>query len=408
MGVQDPAPILVRPHYLMVGLGRWLCLRHQASGSGAGAPELRVVLGDRRIGFEQVAGVGSHCLKNDQFCDEFGGLVIRQCSGGVIRGCHDERTEPLFKRGCDRHSPSIEHTFERVNLGGVPWWTPRHYDRRAMDGQSAGLRASTIYVGLALTVALIVGGCGGSGDPTAGSEQVVSTEQSASGTEAGDGEASGETVVLEGSGADDEPEPEPGGADANPDDDGSVERLLASVEGAAQPLGDVIGVTHPSGLEPVTRRVDSYPRLCPAEDLAIEAVLQEDPLVENLPVQRYVIAFPGVDEATEFFDDLASTEVGCVGERTGEVAIATATINEVAPLAVIDDLEAVEISASIAVDMVNLDRDPPGSDVVRSAVVEGSTVIIVVSIAGYGSVIGVEDVHGPLLTDGAELVRAAG
>jgi hypothetical protein len=58
--------------------------------------------------------------------------------------------------------------------------------------------------------------------------------------------------------------------------------------------------------------------------------------------------------------------------------------------------------------MVNLDRDPPGSDVVRSVAVEGSAVIIVVSIADYGSVIGVADVHGPLLTDGVELVRAAG
>ena len=92
----------------------------------------------------------------------------------------------------------------------------------------------------------------------------------------------------------------------------------------------------------------------------------------------------------------------------GEVSTATATINEVVPLDVMDDVEAVEIGASIAVDMVNIDRDPPGSDVVRSAAVEGSTVIVVVSIADYGSVIGAADVHGPLLTDGVELVRAAG
>ena len=188
-----------------------------------------------------------------------------------------------------------------------------HYDRRTMDRQSGGLRASTIFV--ASAVAFILGACGGSEESTAGADQVASTEQSAEGAEAGDGEASDEAVAPDGPTADDETKPEGEEPDAGASDDGSVERLLASVEGAAQPLGDVIGATRPAGLEPVTLRVDSYPRLCPADDLPIEAVLQEDPLLENLPVQRYIIAFPGVDEAKEFFDDLASTEVGCVGER---------------------------------------------------------------------------------------------
>ncbi len=277
-----------------------------------------------------------------------------------------------------------------------------------MDRQPGGLRASTIYVALAFAVALILGACGGSEEATAEADQAASTEQPAAGAEAGDGEASDETVATEGPTADDETEPEGEDADEQATTDGSVERLLASVEGAAQPLGDVIGATRPTGLEPVTRRADSYPRLCPADDLAIEAVLQEDPLLENLPVQRYIVAFPSDDEAATFFDDLASTEVGCVDERESEVAIAAATINEVVQLDVMDDLEAVQIGASIAVDMINLDRDPPGSDVVRSVAIEGSTVIIVVSIAGYGSVIGVADVHGPLLTSGVELVRAAG
>lgn len=264
------------------------------------------------------------------------------------------------------------------------------------------LSSAAIFV----AVALVLSACGGSEESTDQVDQGASS--TSEGTEAGQTEASDATAEPEGPSADEEDEPDGEGTEVTVGDDGSVEVLLAGVETAAQPLGDVMGATRPAGLEPSSIRVDSYPRLCPADNLAIEAVLQADPLLENLPVQRYVLAFASADEAATFFDDLASTEVGCVDEREGEVAIATATINEVVRLDVMDDLEAVQIGASIAVDMINLDRDPPGSDVVRSVVIEGSTVIIVVSIADYGSVIGVADVHGPLLTSGVELVRAAG
>jgi len=275
-----------------------------------------------------------------------------------------------------------------------------------MDRQFRGLRTFIVYGTIVLAGPFVLSACGGSEESTDQADQ--GTRSASEDTEADDSEAPDVTTDPEGSTADEEDEPDGEGAEATVGDEGSVEVLLGSVESAAQPLGDVIEAARPAGLEPVTIRTDSYPRLCPADNLPIEAVLQEDPLLENLPVQRYIVAFPSDDEAATFFDDLASTEVGCVDERESEVAIATATINEVVQLDVMDDLEAVQIGASIAVDMINLDRDPPGSDVVRSVVIEGSTVIIVVSIADYGSVIGVADVHGPLLTSGVELVRAAG
>lgn len=282
------------------------------------------------------------------------------------------------------------------------------YDRRSMDRQFGGLWAVIIYLAVVLTGALVLSACGGSEESTDEADQDASVAQPAEGTEAGDGEASEGTEESEGPTADAQDDPDDEEEETNPVDGESVENLLASVESAAQPLGDVIGATRPAGLEPVNIRVDSYPRLCPADNLPIEAVLQEDPLLENLPVQRYILAFSDPNAAATFFDELASTEIGCVDERTTEVANATATINEVVTLDVIDDVEAIQIGASIAVDMINFDRDPPGSDVVRSVAIEGSTVIIVVSIADYGLVIGVADVHGPLLTDGVELVRATG
>lgn len=275
-----------------------------------------------------------------------------------------------------------------------------------MDRQFRGLRTFIMYAAIGLAGAFVLSACGGSEEST---DQATQNPSPASeDADADDSEASDVTTEPDGPTAGEEDEPDGEEAEASVGDAGSVEVLLAGVETAAQPLGDVLGAIRPAGLEPVTIRSDSYPRLCPADNLPIEAVLQEDPLLENLPVQRYILAFPSEDEAATFFDDLASTEVGCVDEREGQVAIATATINEVVPLDVMDDLDAVQIGASIAVDMISLDRDPPGSDVVRSVAIEGSAVIIVVSIADYGSVIGVADVHGPLLTDGVELVRAAG
>ncbi len=277
-----------------------------------------------------------------------------------------------------------------------------------MDRQFRGLTTLIISVVTVVAGAFVLSACGGSEESSEDIDRGTSDAQSSVGAEVADGDAPDVATEPEGPTADDEDEVGGEEVEVSADDDEYVEEFLTSVESAAQPLGEVIGATRPAGLEPVTIRVDSYPRLCPADDLPIEAIRQEDPLVENLPVVRYIVAFPDPEEASTFFDELASTEVGCVDERVSEVANATATINEVVPLEGLGDLEAVQVGASIAVDMVNLDRDPPGSDVIRSVAVEGSAVVIVVSIANYGSVIGVADVHGPLLTDGVELVRAAG
>jgi hypothetical protein len=189
-------------------------------------------------------------------------------------------------------------------------------------------------------------------------------------------------------------------------DQGNVNALLAGVEADATPLGDITGVDRPGGLEPTLRRVESYPRLCPAEDLPVAGVLQEDPLVENLPVQRYILAFASEGDAQAFFDDLASTEVGCIATRETQVSIGTTTIETVEPLTTADGTLGVEIDASVAVDLTNIDRDPPGANVTRSVVIDGNAVIIVVSLTDYGSFVGADNIHQTLLADGIELVRA--
>ncbi len=83
-------------------------------------------------------------------------------------------------------------------------------------------------------------------------------------------------------------------------------------------------------------------------------------------------------------------------------------MTEVGPLEVMAEVEAFQIGASIAVHLIGQDRDPPAIDVVRSIAVEGSALVVVSSLVNYLSVIGVDDVHGPLLVDGIEVLRAAG
>lgn len=57
--------------------------------------------------------------------------------------------------------------------------------------------------------------------------------------------------------------------------------------------------------------------------------------------------------------------------------------------------------------MLNIDRDPLGSEVLRSVAQERGLVLIIVCLVAYESLIGAP-VDGPLLQDGIELTRAIG
>lgn len=265
---------------------------------------------------------------------------------------------------------------------------------------------TVIVCAVILTAAALGGGSGTSEESSDEGAPATSTLTKAApaATDSDDVEGSSNTTAApEGPQSD---APDSDGAGQGPgDDEGSVEVLLASVESAAVPLGDIIGAERPAGLEPVTSRADSYQGLCPAEDIPVEAVVQQDPLVENVPVERWILAFSSDDEAADFFDAQRLTEVGCVAERSTTVSVAT---TQVGPLEVMAEVEAFQIAALIKVDLTSQDRDPRAVDVVRSIAVEGSAIVVVSSLAEYGSVIGVADVHGPLLVDGIGLVRASG
>ncbi len=258
-----------------------------------------------------------------------------------------------------------------------------------------------------VAAALIVAACsdgedGGDAGETSAAEESTEASGESQPSDSADSQGGESPAEESDQAATDE---EPGGT--TPFEPEVDEELLASLETSVAPLGDVLGVDRPAGLEPATLRPETYPRLCPADDVPVSAVLQEDPLVENLPVQRYFIAFPTAQDALGFVADLGATEVGCVGVREGEVSTATSTVTEVRPLALDDGTEAVQIEAGVEVELVNVDRDPPGSQVLRSVVQEGIVVVIVVSLAAYESLIGAP-VHGPLLQDGINLVQASG
>jgi hypothetical protein len=277
---------------------------------------------------------------------------------------------------------------------------PSDYDPVSMADRYLKVVKGPALRAIVLCLAVISTSCSGSTqaeDPDSAQAPDVTVVDSSAGTmnaRTEDGTSSTSGVV------DDESEAPASGQE--------TAEVLAEIESNVSSLGETLGASRQSTEQPSLSSVTSYPRLCPADDLAVSGFLQEDPLIENVPLQRYVMVFDTSQDAQRFFSGLAATEVGCVSERVGEVAIGTTTITAADAIEVADAESAVRIRASIEVDMIDFDQDPPGSDIVRSAAVNGAAVVVVVAPEGYETAIGVDDVHGPLLVDALSLASQAG
>ncbi len=239
---------------------------------------------------------------------------------------------------------------------------------------------------------LLAGACSSTSDDTAPATDDVEEAPSTTDEETEDPETSDSTTTSEVA------DPEPASLD--------VEAQVSAIAAAAAPLGDVIGASRPAGEDPTTELAESFERLCPAVVAETPVVVQSDPLVENFPVQRHIVLFDTPDEAAGFAAEVEETGgPGCVAERETEVSVATTTVDDLTILD-LDGMKALELTAQVDVDLTNIERDPPGAQVRRYLAVEGNAVIVVVALATYEDLVGV-DVMEPLLLDGIELVKTA-
>ena len=192
---------------------------------------------------------------------------------------------------------------------------------------------------------------------------------------------------------------------APPETDTSAQAEVVVAQ--ATPLGEVVGATRPAGEEPSIEIVGSFERLCPAVIVETDVVLQSDPLVLNFPVQRHIILFASPEDATRFIDEIESTGgPGCTAERETEVSVGTTTVEELTAVE-IEGRRGLQITAQVDVDLVDLEQDPPGAQVRRYLALEGNAVVVVVALAAYEDLVGLQ-VMEPLVVDGIELVGAIG